>query len=106
MLLSKENPQYFVPHFGTTLSSPPNSKFISFLELCTTFDAAHIPDDNTLAEFAKETLKTLASQKIIHRDIKSANIVICGDHQQLKLTDFGLSCESTYVKILKVPLFI
>ncbi|BDM78925.1 PAS domain S-box protein [Acaryochloris marina] len=38
-----------------------------------------------------DTLHYLCQQRVIHKDIKPANIIICPDTRQVKLTDFSLA---------------
>lgn len=57
-------------------------------------DATSIMDDKLAASFTRDILsglKYLDSKEVLHRDIKSENVLVCMN-RVAKIADFGLSC--------------
>ena len=60
--------------------------------------------ENVIAFILREVLQGIASlhkRGIIHRDIKSDNILIRREDEAIKLTDFGYSCQLTQEKRMR-----
>lgn len=64
----------------------------AWLEVCSR-DGEHLPENYVLNLFAQMALglRYVHSQKILHRDLKTSNMLLDGEHRVVKIGDFGIA---------------
>lgn len=94
---SKLDHPYIVKFYGACVETPNLAIIMEFLPDGSLYDNLHIEEiqfeDSQKHQFICDAFSALAylhSKSMVHRDIKSKNIMLCDNKTHCKLVDFGL----------------
>ena len=103
-ILSKLNHPHIIMLLGKFQNGPINLIFLEYtpfgsLHDYLTQDPFNATPENLLRKWARESalaVEYLHDNHVLHRDLKVKNCLLFGEDLLLKLSDFGLACDTTH----------